>query len=78
MIPKIIIIDLDNVRELITQKKWETADGNIMMIKDMSNDHIKNTINFLNNKSKFYNNLLPKIETDMYIELLQQEIINRP
>lgn len=73
-----IITNLTNVRELITQKKWQTADGNIILIKDMSNNHIKNTINFLNNKSKIYINLLPKIETNMYIELLQQEIINRP
>lgn len=35
----------------VTDKKWKTADGKKMRIKDMSTHHIVNTIRYINGKS---------------------------
>ena len=65
------------VRKLIAEKKWRTLDGRIIPIKQMSISHIKNTINFLKGKSKFFDTDLPEAEKEMYHKLFQKEIINR-
>jgi hypothetical protein len=52
--------------------------GRIIPIKDMSINHIKNTINFLKGKSKYYDSDLPEEYKEIYIKLFQEEIINRP
>lgn len=44
----------------------------------MSINHIKNTINFLKGKSKYYDSDLPEEYKEIYIKLFQEEIINRP
>ena len=71
------IIDIKEVRKLIAEKKWRTLDGRIIPIKQMSISHIKNTINFLKGKSKFFDTDLPEAEKEMYHKLFQKEIINR-
>jgi len=70
--------DIKEVRKLISEKKWETMDGRILPIKHMTINHIKNTINFLRGKSKFFDTDLPDAEREMYIKLFQDEVINRP
>jgi hypothetical protein len=70
--------DIKEVRKLISEKKWETMDGRILPIKHMTINHIKNTINFLRGKSKFFDTDLPDTEREMYIKLFQDEVINRP
>jgi hypothetical protein len=71
-------MNLNLIDELISEKKWPTLDGRIIPIKDMSINHIKNTINFLKGKSKYYDSDLPEEYKEIYIKLFQEEIINRP
>ena len=70
--------NINEVRKLISEKKWETMDGRILSIKHMTISHIKNTINFLRGKSKFLDTDLPNAEKEIYIKLFQDEVINRP
>ena len=68
---------LSEVRKLIDEKKWQTIEGSILLIENMSIKHMKNTINFLRGKSKYYDTDLPDAEKEMYIKLFQDEIIKR-
>ena len=38
------------------ENKWITKEGNILTIQDMTTQHIKNVITFLNYRSNFYDN----------------------
>jgi hypothetical protein len=71
-------MNLNLIDKLISEKKWPTLDGTIIPIKHMSINHIKNTINFLKGKSKYYDSDLPEEYKEIYIKLFQEEIINRP
>jgi hypothetical protein len=70
--------NINEVRKLIAEKKWQTMDGRILPIKYMTINHIKNTINFLRGKSKYFDTELPDAEKEIYIKLFQDEIIKRP
>ena len=68
---------ITELRKLIDEKKWQTIEGSIILIENMSINHLKNTINFLRGKSKYYDTDLPDAEKEMYIKLFQDEIIKR-
>lgn len=71
----------DYVKLIQNQEYWIKKDGTRILIKDMDNDYLKNTINFIFKRADFYKLLyelyfcsLPKPNGDFAFMAYEQEL----
>lgn len=60
----------ERLRELVNNKCWETADNHVLKISDMKDDHLINSIRWLERNPRYY-------FSDSFITLMKQELERR-